>query len=125
MIIVTFLPAIMLVFGAANSIEDYLAQLNQFPVPNSAVSQYLKYVRGLQRSESWLAHLRYNVHQIHRRYNLPNGALNRVPDVVLAARLKHTHAVAGLRGAAHDRLGRFQAVGFGYPAIAAVVAPAI
>jgi hypothetical protein len=39
--------------------------------------------------------------------------------------MKHTHAVAGLGGATHDRLGRFQAVGFGHPAIPAVVAPAV
>jgi hypothetical protein len=83
-----------------------------FQLPKSAVSRLLRYLRNLQRSESRLAHLRYNVHQVHRRYNLPNSALNRVREVVLAARLKHGHAVAGVWGAAHDRLGRFQAVGF-------------
>jgi hypothetical protein len=97
----------MLVFGAANSTEDYLAQPNQFPIPNSAVGRHLKYLHSFQRSESRLAYLRYNVYQVRRCYNLPNSALNRVREVVFAARLKHEQAVAGVWGAAHDRLGRF------------------
>ena len=36
------------------------------------------------------------VHQIHQRHNFSNTALNRVPEVVLAARLKHSHTVASL-----------------------------
>jgi hypothetical protein len=72
------------------------------------------YLRDLQRLESQLGYLHYNVYQVHRRYNLANLALNRVPDVILAARLKHVWTVAGLSGAAHDRLGRFQAVMFGH-----------
>ena len=68
----------MLVFGAANRTEDYLAQPNQFPIPNSAIGRHLKYLRSFQRSESRLAYLRYNVYQVHRCYNLPNSALNRV-----------------------------------------------
>src|ERR1700722_18740874 len=86
----------------ANSTEDYLAQPNHFPTPKSAVSRHLTYRRNLQRSESRLAYLRYNIHQVHRRHNLPNSALNRVPEVMLAARLKYRHAVTGLWGAAHD-----------------------
>ena len=71
------------------------------------------YQRSLQQSKSRLAHLHYNVLQVRRHYNLPNSALNRVREVILAARLNHGHAVAGLWGATCDRLGRFQAVGFG------------
>jgi hypothetical protein len=82
------------------------------------------YLRNLQRYESRLIYLRNNVHQVHRRHNLPNTALNRVPEVVLAARLKHGHAVTGLSCVTHDRLGRFQAVGFGHRVdIAVVVGP--
>jgi hypothetical protein len=84
------------------------------------------YLRNLQRSESHLAYLRYNVHQVHRRHNLSNFARNQVPDIVLAARLKHIRAVAGLSSAAHNRLGRFQAVAFGHAlAIAVVVTPEV
>jgi hypothetical protein len=84
------------------------------------------YLRNLQRSESHLAHLRYNVHQVHRRHNLPNFALNQVPEIVLAAGLKHVRTAAGLSSGAHNRLGRFQAVGFGHPlAIAVVVSPPV
>jgi hypothetical protein len=74
------------------------------------------YLRKLQRSGSRLVYLRYDVHQVHRRHNLTNSALNRVPEVVLAARLKHVFAVTGLGPwvAAHDRLGWFQAVCFNH-----------
>jgi len=84
------------------------------------------YLRNLQRSESHLAYLRYNVHQVHRRHNPLNFARNQVPEIILAARLKHVHAVARLSSAAHNRLGRFQAVAFGHAlAIAVVVAPEV
>lgn len=73
-----------------------------------------------------VCHLRSNAHQVHRRYNLPNSALNRVAEVVLSARLKHAHAVAGPWGATHDRLRQFQAVGFGHHlAIPIVIAPTV
>jgi hypothetical protein len=58
---------------------------------------------------------------VHRCYNLPNFIVNRVLDVVLSTRLKHAHAVAGLWGAPHDRLGRFQAVGFSHRVASTVV----
>jgi hypothetical protein len=70
------------------------------------------YPLSLQRSESQLGYLRYNVHQVHRCHNLPNSARHRVPDVVLAARLKYVHVVVGVAG--HDRLRRFQAMGFSH-----------
>jgi hypothetical protein len=54
------------------------------PVSSAAESLYL---HRLQRPESPLIYLRYNIHQVHRRHNLINTALNRVPEVVLAARL--------------------------------------
>ena len=47
------------------------------------------YLRNRQRCEPQLSYLRHNFHQIHPRHNLPNTALNRVPDVILTARLKH------------------------------------
>jgi hypothetical protein len=72
------------------------------------------YPLNLQRSDSQLGYLRYNAHQVHRRHNLPNSARHLVPDVVPAARLKHVHSVDGLSAAAHDRLGRFQAVVFSH-----------
>jgi hypothetical protein len=72
------------------------------------------YQRSLQQSKSRLTHLYYDVLQVRRRHNLPNSALDRVREVVFAARLNHRHAIAGLWGATHDRLGRFQTVGFGH-----------
>jgi hypothetical protein len=70
------------------------------------------YPLSLQRSESQLGYLRYNVHQAHRCHNLRYNILNRVPDVVLAARLKYP--CVGVGAAGHDRLRRFQAVGFSH-----------
>jgi hypothetical protein len=86
-----------------------------FSNPKSA-GRHLVYLRKLHQSESRLVYLRYDVHQVHQRHNLPNSALNRVPEVVLSARLKHIFAVAGLgvRATAYDRLGRFQAVCFNH-----------
>jgi hypothetical protein len=72
------------------------------------------YFHNLQRFKSLPGYLRYNVLPIHRRYNLTKIALNRVPEVIFAARLKHVHAVAGVCRAAHDQLERFQAVGLGH-----------
>jgi hypothetical protein len=83
----------------------YLAQPSHFQTPKSARSRHLMYLRNLQRSESHLAYLRYNVHQVHRRHNLPNFARSQVPEILLAARLKHIRTVAGLSSAAHNRLG--------------------
>src|SRR5271170_2281284 len=80
--------------------------LQHFPTPKSAGSRPLRYRRNLQRSDSQLGYLRYNIPQDQRSPNLPNIVLNQVPDVVLAARLKHVQAVAGFGGVAHDRLGR-------------------
>src|SRR3954453_4216745 len=92
---------------AANTTEDYLAQ--SFSNPYNLI-----YPLNLQRSDSQLGYLRYNVHQVHRRHNLPNSTCHRVPDVVPAARLKHVHVIVGLSAAAHDRLWRFQAVVFSH-----------
>jgi len=70
------------------------------------------YPLSLQRSNSPLGYLRYNVHQVHRCHNLPYSARHRVPDVVLAVRLKYVPVV--VRAAGHARLRRFQAVGFSH-----------
>jgi hypothetical protein len=111
--------------GVASTLSYYLAQPNHF-LPKSAGSRHLMYLRKLQRSESHLTYLRYNVREIHRRHNLPNLARNQVPEIILTARLKHVHTVAELSSAAHNRLGRFQAVAFSHaPAIAVVVAPEV
>jgi hypothetical protein len=84
--------------SALSLLQNYLApQLNRkhrgrysaaqsFSNPKSAGSLHLIYLHNVQRCESHLAHLRYNVHQVHRRHNLANSAINRVPEVVLAAR---------------------------------------
>jgi hypothetical protein len=53
------------------------------------------YPLSLQRCESQLGYLRYNIHQVHRCHNLRHSALNRAPDVVLAARLKYEHMAVG------------------------------
>src|SRR5271154_3754550 len=57
--------------------------------PAQSFGKHLVYLRNLQRFESQLGYPRYNVHGVHRRDNLPNTALNRVPDVALAVRLKY------------------------------------
>jgi hypothetical protein len=84
------------------------------------------YFLNLQRSLSRLAYLRYNIHQLHRCHNLPNIVRHQVPEIILAAGLKHVIRGAGLSSGTHNRLGRFQAVGFSHPlAIAVVVAPPV
>ena len=80
------------------------------------------YLRNLQRSVSRLAYLRYNIHQLHRCHNLPNFVRNLVPEIVLAAGLKHVITVAGLSTGTHNRVGRFQAVGFSHPLATTIVA---
>lgn len=84
------------------------------------------YLRSLQRSESLLAHLRYHIRQVQRRYNLQNIVPNLAPEIILASRLKHVQAVAGVSSGAHNRLARFQAVAFSYAlAIAVGAAPVV
>ena len=68
--------------------QDYLGQPNHSPTKVSRKTPDLPPQSSAIRVSAFV-YLCYNVHQVRRRRNLPNTALNRVPDVVLAARLKH------------------------------------